>query len=154
MPAPNGYIFPRSVQTNNNTTSFMITRSILKESWNTHYKQQLSASSKKMANSSFRVVNNAGDILSRKNYSSGGSIQTFQSRPGLHGLGRGFGSITNNPDGTNIPAAACNVKWVYDSSDYSRYLKQKTVSNNYYDTSYGGDQSNASQSTIKAMRRF
>jgi hypothetical protein len=28
---------------------------------------------------------------------------------------------------TPIPASTCNVKWVYDSSDYITYLKQKAI---------------------------
>jgi hypothetical protein len=55
---------------------------------------------------------------------------------------------------TNIPAAACNVKYVYDSSDYITYLKQRAVNKNYNDLSYGGDQSNTSQSAIRAIRRY
>ena len=54
----------------------------------------------------------------------------------------------------NIPAAACNVKFVYDSSDYVTYLKQKAVNKNYNDLTYGGDQSKSSQSAIRAIRRY
>ena len=56
-----------------------------------------------------------------------------------------------NPD---VPAAACNVKYVYDSSDYVTYLKQKAVVKNYNDLSYGGDDSSASQSALRAIRRY
>ena len=55
---------------------------------------------------------------------------------------------------TSIPASACNVKWVYDSSDYITYLKQKAINKNYNDLSYGGDDSNASQSVFRAIRRY
>jgi hypothetical protein len=54
----------------------------------------------------------------------------------------------------NIPSATCNVKYVYDSSDYVTYLKQKAVNKNYNDYTFGGDQSNASQSAQRAIRRF
>ena len=54
----------------------------------------------------------------------------------------------------DIPAAACNVKFVYDSSDYITYLKQKAVVKNYNDLTYGGDDSNASQSALRAIRRY
>ena len=54
----------------------------------------------------------------------------------------------------NIPAAACNVKYVYDSSDYTTYLKQRAVNKNYNDLSYGGDDSNSSQSAQRAIRRY
>ena len=124
------------------------------QAWNNTYKAQLKASNKKRIITPFRAVNNAGDILSRQYYSCGGSSQSFQSRPNLHGLKSHFGSIHNLCDGTSVPAAACNTKFVYDSSDYSRYLKQKAIVNNYNDLSYGGNDYNASQSAYRAIRRY
>ena len=119
---------------------------------------------KKPITTPFRAVNNAGDLLSRLNYSCGGSCQSFQSRPGLRGLRNHFGAVQDTciPSATysnlqllsNIPASACNVKYVYDSSDYVTYLKQKAVNKNYNDLTYGGDQSNTSQSAIRAIRRY
>ena len=140
-------------------------RFTLKNAWNTTYPSQLRRDNlKQPITTPFRAVNNAGDLLSRENYSCGGSCQTFQSRPGLKGLSQRFGSVQNTcvPSAAynslqlinNIPAAACNVKFVYDSSDYVTYLKQKAVNKNYNDLSYGGDQSNTSQSAIRAIRRY
>jgi hypothetical protein len=112
----------------------------------------------------FRAVNNAGDLLSRENFSCGGTCQTPQSRPGLHGLSTHFGGVSTSctPSAAynslqlikDIPAAACNVKFVYDSSDYITYLKQKAINKNYNDLSYGGDQSNSTQSAQRAIRRY
>jgi hypothetical protein len=103
-------------------------------------------------------------LLSRENYSCGGSCQSFQSRPGLKGLKTRFGSVSVSctPSAAystlqlnkDIPAAACNVKYVYDSSDYVTYLKQRAINKNYNDLSFGGDQSNASQSAQRAIRRY
>jgi hypothetical protein len=137
----------------------------LKEAWNTKYRGQLRRNGLKQSiTTPFRAVNNAGDLLSRDNYSCGGTCQTPQSRPGLHGLKTHFGSVQSSciPSATysslqlinNIPAAACNVKYVYDSSDYTTYLKQRAVNKNYNDLSYGGDDSNSSQSAIRAIRRY
>ena len=137
----------------------------LKEAWNTKYRGQLRRNGLKQSiTTPFRAVNNAGDLLSRDNYSCGGTCQTPQSRPGLHGLRTHFGSVQASciPSATysslqlinNIPAAACNVKYVYDSSDYTTYLKQRAVNKNYNDYSYGGDDSNSSQSAIRAIRRY
>ena len=53
-----------------------------------------------------------------------------------------------------IPAAACNVRYVYDSSDYTTYLKQRAVNKNYNDLSYGGNDYKAAQSATKAIRRY
>jgi len=140
-------------------------RFTLKNAWNTNYRRQLRRNDlKKSIITPFRAVNNAGDLLSRENYSCGGPCQTFQSRPGLSGLSGRFGAIANTcvPSAfynnlqllTNVPAAACNVKYVYDSSDYTTYLKQKAFSKNYNDLSNGGDQSSASQSAQRAIRRY
>jgi hypothetical protein len=140
-------------------------RYILKNAWNTTYPSQLARSNlKRSITTPFRAVNNAGDILSRENYSCGGSCQTFQSRPGLKGLSQRFGSVQSTcfPSAVystlqlnnTIPAAACNVKFVYDSSDYITYLKQKAINKNYNDLSYGGDDSKSSQSAQRAIRRY
>jgi hypothetical protein len=140
-------------------------RFTLKNAWNTNYRRQLRSNNLKQSiTTPFRAVNNAGDLLSRENYSCGGTCQSFQSRPGLKGLRTKFGSISNSciPSAiysnlqllSDVPAAACNVKYVYDSSDYVTYLKQRAVNKNYNDLTYGGDQSNTSQSAVRAIRRY
>ena len=137
----------------------------LKEAWNTKYRGQLRRNGLKQSiTTPFRAVNNAGDLLSRDNYSCGGTCQTPQSRPGLHGLRTHFGSVSVSctPSATynslqqikDVPAAACNVKYVYDSSNYTTYLKQKAVNKNYNDFSNGGDDFKASQSAQRAIRRY
>lgn len=140
-------------------------RYTLKNAWNTQYRSQLQRNNLKQSiTTPFRAVNNAGDLLSRENYSCGGTCQTPQSRPGLYGLKTHFGGVSTSctPSAAynslqlikDIPAAACNVKFVYDSSDYVTYLKQKAVVKNYNDLTYGGDDSNSSQSAIRAIRRY
>ena len=163
--AINGYM-PQQTQTvDKRYPEFEHIRFTLKNSWNTTYPSQLRRDNlTKPITTPFRAVNNAGDLLSRLNYSCGGSCQTFQSRPGLKGLRNHFGAVQDTciPSATysslqllnNIPASACNVKYVYDSSDYVTYLKQKSVNKNYNDLSYGGDQSNSTQSAIRAIRRY
>ncbi len=78
-------------------------RYTLKNSWNTTYPSQLRRAYpaqlqpknlRRPITTPFRAVNNAGDLLSRENFSCGGSCQTFQSRPGLHGLRTHFGSVS------------------------------------------------------------
>jgi hypothetical protein len=140
-------------------------RYILKNAWNTQYRSQLQRNNLKQSiTTPFRAVNNAGDLLSRENYSCGGTCQTPQSRPGLYGLSTHFGGVSTSctPSAAynslqlikDVPAAACNVKFVYDSSDYVTYLKQKAVVKNYNDLSFGGDDSNSSQSALRAIRRY
>ena len=163
--AINGYMPQTTVNVDKRYPEFEHIRFTLKNAWNTTYPSQLRRDNlKQPITTPFRAVNNAGDLLSRENYSCGGSCQSFQSRPGLRGLRQRFGAIQDTciPSATysslqllrNIPAAACNVKYVYDSSDYTTYLKQRAVNQNYNDLTYGGDQSNASQSAWRAIRRY
>ena len=163
--AINGYMPQTTLNVDKRYPEFEQIRFTLKNAWNTTYPSQLKRDNlKKPITTPFRAVNNAGDLLSRLNYSCGGSCQSFQSRPGLRGLRNHFGAVQDTciPSATysnlqllsNIPASACNVKYVYDSSDYVTYLKQKAVNKNYNDLTYGGDQSNTSQSAIRAIRRY
>ena len=163
--AINGYMPQQTQNVDKRYHEFEHIRFTLKNAWNTTYPSQLKRDNlKKPITTPFRAVNNAGDLLSRLNYSCGGSCQSFQSRPGLRGLRNHFGAVQDTciPSATysnlqllsNIPASACNVKYVYDSSDYVTYLKQKAVNKNYNDLTYGGDQSNTSQSAIRAIRRY
>ena len=160
-----GYMPPTINKVDKDYENFEQIRVILKEAWNTRYQGQLRKSNIKTSiTTPFRAVNNAGDVLSRLNYSCGGSCQSFQSRPGLHGLRTRFGSVqsscipsayySNLQLNASIPAAACNVKYVYDSSDYTTYLKQRAVNKNYNDLTYGGNDNSASQSAVRASRRY
>lgn len=124
------------------------------EAWNTVYREQLLKSKLRRVITPFRAVNNAGDILSRKYYSCGGPCQTPQYVANVYGLKNRFGAIQSMCDKTDVPAASCNVKYVYDSSDYNTYLKQKAIAKNYNDPSNGGDNNNGSQVAWKAIRRY
>jgi hypothetical protein len=162
-----GYM-PQQVQTTEKgsfgSNVFENLRYTLRNAWNTEYKSQLLAAKRKQIITPFRAVNNAGDLLSRDNYSCGGPCQSFQSRPNLKGLNQRFGSIsksctpsalyTANQIAPGVPAAACNVKFVYDSSDYTTYLKQRAMVQNYNDKSFAGNDYSASQSAYRAIRRY
>jgi len=146
-----GFI-PQPVVNHENSNEFSQTRFTLREAWNTNYPSQLGE--RKRIITPFRAVTNSGDILSRKNYSCGGACQSFQSRPGLHGLKTLFGAVKSNCDNTNVAAAACNVKYVYDSSDYITYVKQRAENRNYNDRSFGGNNFSAAQNAIRSIRRY
>lgn len=160
-----GYMPPTTQNVDKRYPEYEQIRFTLKNAWNTNYHRQLRAH--KLSRSivtPFRAVNNAGDLLSRENYACGGTCQTPQSRPGLKGLSQRFGAVqfSCTPSTAynslqlldSVPASACNGKFVYDSSDYVTYLKQKAIVQNYNDLSYGGDQSNSAQSVIKSIRRY
>jgi hypothetical protein len=116
------------------------TRFTLRNAWN-----GAAASGKinghKIAATPFRAVNNAGDLLNRVNYTSGGSNQVKTGRIRIAAnqsaniLG---GSIFAKPDSTGVPSATTNVKFVYDGSDYTKFKKQQAVNRNYNDPSFGG----------------
>jgi hypothetical protein len=98
----------------------------------------------------FRVVNNAGDYLSRQYYTSNQVTSARQSiTSGWRGLA---GGVHVQADGTGIPSATCNTKFVYDGSDYTRFRKQMAMNRNYNDSGFGGA-NNAAQSAIRAIRR-
>ena len=59
----------------------------------------------------FRAIMNAGDPLSRQNVSS-------------------------KNDTTGVPLASGNGKFVYDSSDYTTYLRRRAMGRNYNDTAF------------------
>jgi hypothetical protein len=159
-----GYMPQPLVDVDKTYPDFEQVRFTLKNAWNTTYPSQLRRSHKKAIITPFRAVTNSGDLLSREYYSCGGPCQSFQHRPGMHGLSQRFGANQNTcvPGvvyssyqlDPKIPAAACNGKYVYDSSDYTTYLKQKAVNKNYNDLSYGGNDSNASQSEIRRIKRY
>lgn len=140
--------------TDNSYYNYELNRFQIVQAWNNKYKKQLKDANRGQVITPFRAVTNSGDVLGRPDYSCGGSSQTPQSRPGLYGLKGAMGSTQHNCDGSGVPAATCNVKFVYDSSDYSRYLKQMAIQKNFNVLNNGGDQSSASQSAWKAIRRY
>ena len=141
---------PKHNVLNNNLTNFDNVRINLRKGWNNNYR--IAPGCNKTRITPFRVVTNSGDLLSRNYYSCGGSSQVSQSRPGLFGLN--LGSIQENCDGSGVPPSTCNVKYVYDSSNYTTFLKQQAIYKNYNDLSNGGDNHNASQVKRRSIRRF
>jgi hypothetical protein len=155
-------LMPQPLIIHDNSEQFARTRFMLRDAWNTT--SYSGSSNKKRITTPFRAVNNAGDLLSRQNYSCGGTCQTPQSRPGLNGLRQRFGSTSTlcQPSvlwsalqvDPAIPSSTCNVKWVYDGSDYIRFKKDQAVNKNYNDRSFGGNESNGAQSAIRHIRRY
>ena len=155
-------IMPQPLVDHDNSDEFARTRFYLKDAWNT---SSISGSSHpKRIIGPFRAVNNAGDILSRQDYSCGGCIQSYQSRPGLSGLRGRFGSNSNsctpsvlyssNQVNPAVPASACNGKFVYDGSDYINFKKKQAINRNFNDRSFGGNDSSGAQSAMRAIRRY
>ena len=116
------------------------TRFVLRDAWNGAASCG-KVNGVKVAATPFRAVNNAGDLLNRQYYTSGGSNQVKTGRirssanQSANVLG---GSIFVQPDSSGVPSASTNVKYVYDGSDYTKFKKQQAVNRNYNDYSFGG----------------
>ena len=93
----------------------------------------------------FRAINNAGDILARKNYTCGGPNQVSNSRR-RQSLAMFRGTVRSDCDSSGIPGASCNPKYVYDSSVYSRYKRLEQAQKAFNDSSHGGDLHHGSKS--------
>jgi len=133
-----------------NTQETSQNRFTLRNAWNNNYL----ANKYPAACTPFRAVNNSGDLLSRPAYSCGGSCQSIQSKANVYGISNALGQASNMCDGTGIPPSTCNVKYVTDVSDYTRYLKLKAINKNYNDFSNGGNLNKPNQSIIRAIRRY
>ena len=142
---------PQQTQENQRDGEATTYRRVLRDSWNNRNAQSTIHSNGQDYTrivTPFRAVNNSGDFLSRKNYSSGGPNPTNASRPGYARL---IGSMWSNPDNTGVPASSCNVKFVADSSEYTKFRKQQANNRNYNDASQGG-YTNSAYSAIMRVR--
>jgi len=143
----NGFSAKQTIVNYKDSEQTMI-RKQLRTAWNT--KQAASSiNGKNRIITPFRAVNNSGDYLARKNYVCGGPNPNHLPRGGIS---HRFGSILSNCDGSGIPAASANGKFVPDSSEYVRYRKQRAINSVYNDLGYGG-YNNAAYSAIMAIHR-
>ena len=125
-----------------------LTRSILRNAWNTAYATGTYNGHKRII-TPFRAINNSGDFLCRVNYSCGGPNPINEKRWVMRSI---MGTMPQNCDGTGVPASSCNVKFVADSSDYITFRRQQATNRTYNDLSNGGDEHNASYVPLKAVR--
>lgn len=131
------------------TSEHTLMRRVLRRGWNTEYARG-NVNGYQRITTPFRAVNNSGDFLARVNYICDGPNQVNASRPGWKSR---IGSIISQCDNTNIASSTCNVKFVADSSDYTRFRKEKAWNSTYNDIKDGGDESNASYVSLMAVRR-
>jgi hypothetical protein len=126
-------------------------RFTVREAWNTNP----FVLSGKTKIGTFRAVNNAGDLLSRKNYSCGGPNQVSNAAnnwriPYVRSRG---GPSSSQCDGTGIPPSTCNVKYVYDSSNYIKFKRELAINRNYNDYSDGGA-NNGAQVAFRRVKAY
>ena len=141
---------PKQTITNYKGGAEVLARKQVVKSWNTAYATGL-VNDKSRVTTPFRAVNNSGDYLGRVQYNCGGPNQTNASKPGFKSRIR---NIFSNCDGTGIPPSTTNVKFVADSSEFSKYKKQVAITANYNDSSFGGDEHNASFISKMGLRRM
>ena len=106
------------------------THEVLGRAYNTsfYFLQSQDKLDKPLAMGGFRVTQNAGDPYSRMNYSCKGPNQlsslvftnTFSNKDGVH----------STCDDTGVEPSSCNVKYVYDSSNFTRYSKERAMLRN------------------------
>ena len=122
-------ISPKQTLTNYKDGEQSLDRGVLRRGWN-----QINAigtiNGYKRVITPFRAVNNLGDFLARPNYVCGGPNQVNASKPGWKSR---IGSIISQCDGTGVPGASCNPRFVSDSSDYVRFRKLRAMNKNYND---------------------
>jgi hypothetical protein len=128
-------------------------RTILRKTWDGRYINSQTTTPVgvvKRITTPYRAVNHLGDYLGRVNYSCGGPNQINPTRPGRKTL---IGSIPQKCDGTGIQPASCNVRFVADSSDYTRFRKQQAMGKTYNKLKDGG-YNNSAYVDIMGIRRY
>lgn len=135
-----------------------VNRTVLRKSFGNMYNDGLGSSPLSIASrgnslcGSFRAALMAGDVLGEVN-SSTNKKYGFEHNT----LGKLFPGRNNiNLDGIRRDGKASyagNPRHVYDSSDFIRYSKLKTINKNYNDKSFGGDESFAQQHAWRRVRR-
>lgn len=98
-------------------------RNILRTSWNGNFTGS-TYNGKNRKIGGFRATQNAGDWLSRQNYACKGP-NPLCNMVFVGGVNRMRGGIKQICEDDDVPVASTNVRYVYDSSIYTRYSKQK-----------------------------
>lgn len=130
----NGYSARQTIN-NYKDDEAVINRRELRRVWNTGYANGVYNGYRRQIGP-FRAVTNSGDFLSRTNYTCGGPNPQNTTRAGARRIS--LGGIISSCDGTDVPHTSGNVKFVPDSSDYTKFRRQSALSKNYNDLSNGG----------------
>jgi len=139
---------PQQTLTNYKDSNIVMTRRILRTSWNTQNATGY-VNGKQRKITPFRAINNLGDFLNRQNYVCGGPNQVNADKPGWKSR---IGSIISHCDGTGVPAGSGNMRFVPDSSDYTTFRRQQAINRNYNDLKNGGDLHNGSYEAFMRVR--
>ena len=116
---------------NSRSNGDAVMRSVLRRAWNTKQAQsEIDGYRRKVT--PFRAVKNAGDYLCRQNAHCGGPNQSVAYAPGRSRLIRAMSDVCDQSM-YSVPVSSANQKYVYNSSDYTRFLKEKAINSTYHD---------------------
>lgn len=103
-------------------------RKIVRQAWNGENASGTILGRKRVV-TPFRAVNNSGDFLARQNYVCNPippGNTNYSSR--FSGM---FKAAASNCDSSGIPGAACNPRFVADSSEYARFRRERAINLTY-----------------------
>lgn len=119
-----------------------LNREVIREVWNARLASDKSLGNKPIAMGNFRITYNAGDPLSRVNFACGGPNPLYTHPGSLILTTRD--SMNNNKSCGEYESASTNVKYVYDSSLFTRFKREKAIHKDFAkDYSYGGSNNGA-----------
>ena len=145
---------------NTNTSSEMaLKRKILRKAFKTN---KVNKTNVRATCGPFRAANNLGDVLNRRNKSCGGCNQVNDTTSNVLNSKKADG-VSNADCGTTtvngitfstteVPLASGNSKYVSNSSEFTKFKELEAINLNYNDSSFGGDQHNASYTFINNLR--
>lgn len=142
---------PKQSISNYRDSNDIMTRRELRKSWNTSYANG-SVNGLKRRVGPFRAVNNSGDFLSRSDYVCGGPNPANNTHAGAAKIS--LGGIISQCDNTGVPPSSCNVKFVADSSDYTKFKRQTSYNKLYNDLKFGGYVNSAYTNYLAVRRGF
>ena len=118
---------PQQTISNYKTAEDVISRRVIMKSWNTANAVGVINNYARIT-SPFPSIYNRTDFLSRKECNCDIPNPLQESR---HILKSNMGSIIKSCDGTGVPCANTNVKYVPDSSLYTRYKREVMANKNF-----------------------
>lgn len=121
-------IAPKQTLTSQRDSETVMTRRVVRQSWNTAYATGTYNGYKRRIGP-FRAVTGTGDFLSRENYSCNTVPPSTTTMPS--GLGRMLDRARSVCDDTGVPGSSCNPRFVSDSSDYTRFRKHQAINRRY-----------------------
>lgn len=99
----------------------------------------------------FKAVMGYGHYRDNLDYRDGTeNNQVSSTVNGLYFAGLNRGSIIPNNDGTGIVSNSGRRNYIASGAEYSNFKKLMAINTTYNDSKYGGDQSNASYTAMKA----